>query len=375
MGRGTTQAERSMPLQPGTPEYAAQIEQQRLKQVEMDRAFSEQMNAAQQQAGGGAAGGNRPGYKLLGDESGGIFGIPGLPGWEDVAKIGIDYGIGKATETSPKDVGKDYGKAYAESYPRIMGAHRDEVEAMLQKDLDMQRQFTPQQQRLAYEGYVGSEAAKMLPEGYVPGVREYAQLGADVDNITRRGAAGTDLDIMRQQGPYMAESTMDQLAITDQPWKQTRDAGAQKVQELLGSINMGGLSGGERAEVERMNARRNLQRGSAGGGGNLTAIENAMQFGSALDRKRAALGNALQTATSFMAGSRSGFDPVQATLGRSSGTNQIASGFQGVQPVQNYSNQMPSLPTNIMTGVDSGNFFDTVARGGKSRTDWLNPGN
>jgi hypothetical protein len=296
-------------------------------------------------------------------------------GWEDIIPIAVDWAIGKEGEKSGKDVGKDYGKAYAESYPRIMGAHRDEVESMMQKDLDMQRQFTPQQQRLAYEGLVGSEAAKMLPEGYVPGIREHAQLGADVENITRRGAAGTDLDIMRMQGPYMAQATMDQLAQTDQPWLQTREAGRQKVQDLLGSINMGGLSGGERAEIERMNARRNMQRGSAGGGGNLTAIENAMQFGSALDRKRAALGNALQTATNFMAGSRSGFDPVQATLGRGSGTNQIASGFQGVQPVQNYSNQMPGLPTNLMQGVNTGgNFFDTLARGGKSRTDWLNPG-
>ena len=296
-------------------------------------------------------------------------------GWEDIIPIAVDWAIGKEGEKSGKDVGKDYGKAYAESYPRIMGAHRDEVESMMQKDLDMQRQFDPQQRRLAWEGMQGSEGIKDYKPGFIPGVVDYAGLGGEVDHVTRRMAAGTDKSIMDLQGPYMAENVMDQLAITDQPWLQTRDAGAQKLQELLGSINMGGLSGGERAEIERMNARRNMQRGSAGGGGNLTAIENAMQFGSALDRKRAALGNALQTATNFMAGSRSGFDPVQATLGRGSGTNQIASGFQGVQPVQNYSNQMPGLPTNLMQGVNTGgNFFDTLARGGKSRTDWLNPG-
>ena len=296
-------------------------------------------------------------------------------GWEDIIPIAVDWAIGKEGEKSGKDVGKDYGKAYAESYPRIMGAHRDEVESMMQKDLDMQRQFDPQQRRLAWEGMQGSEGIKDYKPGFIPGVVDYAGLGGEVDHVTRRMAAGTDKSIMDLQGPYMARNVMDQLAITDQPWMQTRDAGAQKLGELLGSINMSGLSGGERAEIERMNARRNMQRGSAGGGGNLTAIENAMQFGSALDRKRAALGNALQTATNFMAGSRSGFDPVQATLGRGSGTNQIAAGFQGVQPVQNYSNQMPGLPTNLMQGVNTGgNFFDTLARGGKSRTDWLNPG-
>jgi len=292
-------------------------------------------------------------------------------GWDDIIPGLINYGVGKATETSPKDVGEDYGKAYAESYPRIMGAHRDEVEAMLQKDLNMQRQFTPQQQRLAWETAQGSEGIKDYKPGFVPGAVDYVGLEGEADHWKRRLAAGTDKTIMDLQGPEMAQNVMDQLAVTDQPWLQTRETGRQKVQDLLGSINMSGLSGGERAEIERMNARRNMQRGSAGGGGNLTAIENAMQFGSALDRKRAALGNALNTATNFMAGSRSGFDPVQATLGRGSGTNQIAAGFQGVQPVQNYSNQMPSLPTNIMTGTNQGGLLGTLKQGKSVIDQWL----
>jgi len=296
-------------------------------------------------------------------------------GWDDAANLAIDYWAGKKGERTGRDVGEEYGKAYAESYPRVMQAHRDEAEAMMQKDLNLQRQFTPKQQRLAWETAQGSEGIKDYKPGFVPGAIDYVGLEGEADHWKRRLAAATDKTIMDLQGPYMAENVMNQLAVTDKPWMDTRDAGAAKLQELLGSINMSGLSGGERAEIERMNARRNMQRGSAGGGGNLTAIENAMQFGSAMDRKRAALGNALQTATNFMAGSRSGFDPVQATLGRGSGTNQIAAGFQGVQPVQNYSNQMPGLPTNMLQGVNSGgNIFDTLARGGKSRTSWLDPG-
>ena len=175
----------------------------------------------------------------------------------------------------------------------------------------------------------------------------------------------------------MAESTMDQLAITDQPWLQSRDLGRQKVAELLGSINMGGLYGGERAEIERMNARRNLQRGQAGGGGNLTAIENAMQFGSRLDQKRSQLGQALQAATNFMAGSRSGFDPIQATLGRSSGTNQIAGNFQGVQPVQNYMGAGQAAPSNLLQGsLDQDNsFLGRISRGAKTLENFWQGGN
>ena len=292
-------------------------------------------------------------------------------GWDDLAKdaasAGINYWAGKAGDRSGADVGAEYGDAYSKSYPKIMEANRGEIQAMMQKDLDMQRQFTPQQQRLDYDTLAGDK------EAGIPGVLDYGRVGSRLTDQTRSLDAGTDLDIMRQQGPYMAQSTMDQLAITDQPFMRTREAGARGINDLLGSINMSGLSGGERAEIERMNARRNMQRGSAGGGGNLTAIENAMQFGSAMDRKRAALGNALQTATGFMSGSRSGFDPIQATLGRGSGTNQIAAGFQGVQPVTNYSNQMPGMPS--MAGVNTGgNVFDTMSRGGASIDSWLNPG-
>ena len=301
--------------------------------------------------------------------NGGILGTG--YGWDDLAKdaasAGINYWAGKAGDRSGADVGAEYGDAYSKSYPKIMEANRGEIQAMMQKDLDMQRQFTPQQQRLDYDTLAGDK------EAGIPGVLDYGRVGSRLTDQTRSLDAGTDLDIMRQQGPYMAQSTMDQLAITDQPFMRTREAGAQGINDLLGSINMSGLSGGERAEIERMNARRNMQRGSAGGGGNLTAIENAMQFGSAMDRKRAALGNALQTATNFMAGSRSGYDPVQAVLGRGSGTNQIAAGFQGVQPVKNYSNQMPGMPS--MAGVNTGgNVFDTMSRGGASIDSWLNPG-
>ena len=293
---------------------------------------------------------------------------------QKIAEEGINYAIGEATRQDPKDIGEAHGEISAESYKQMMDAIRAEMQPMLQKEFEMQQEFDPQQRRLAWEGMQGSEGIKGFDKDFIPGVRDYGLLGGQLENITRRLGAGTDLDIMNMQGPYMAKATMDQLAQTDQPWLQTREAGRQKVQDLLNSINMGGLSGGERAEVERMNARRNLQRGSAGGGGNLTAIENAMQFGSALDRKRAALGNALQTATNFMAGSRSGFDPVQASLGRGSGTNQIAAGFQGVQPVKDYSGQMPNLSSNIMEGVTPGGFLNTAKQGAQWKYDWLNPG-
>ena len=416
---------RNQPLVPGTPEYEAALATQRAKQDAMRRQFvevqpgapgmtQEQAEAwqAQQQARadnelaeilkqihggnegerqltpvegtpnatGSTAGRNTArSVQLMGGEDDGLFGT-GISGGDLLGSAigaGINYAVGKAGEKDAGDVGKAQGEAFEESYPKIVKSVTGQLKPIAKAEYDVKREFAPKDQRLQYEQFVGSEEAKNLPEGYVPGIREYAILDSDVDHIRRRGGAATDLDIMRLQGPYMAESSMDQLAITDQPFLQSRDLGRQKVAELLGSINMGGLSGGERAEIERMNARRNLQRGQAGGGGNLTAIENAMQFGSRLDQKRSQLGQALQSATNFMAGSRTGYDPIQATLGRSSGSGAVTGNFQGVQPVQNYMAAGQTAPSNLIQGSleQDNSFFGRVGRGAKTLENFWQGGN
>jgi hypothetical protein len=289
---------------------------------------------------------------------------------EGIAPAIFSWGIGELLKDDPKDVGKATGQQLAAIYKQQQAAIRSQIPADTAAWMEQQGTLAPYVNRLAYEQAVGSEEAKRLPAGYFPGDRERAQIDADVDYVKRFGASGTDLDILRMKGPYMAEAYKEQLGLTDAPWMQARETGSQKLQELLGSINMGGLSGGERAEIERMNARRNLQRGQAGGGGNLTAIENAMQFGSALDRKRAALGQALQTATNFMIGSRSGYDPIQATLGRPGGTGQATGQFQGVQPTT------PTMGSNLMAGVQptgTTGVLGTMQAGGDWLSNWLTP--
>ena len=46
---------------------------------------------------------------------------------------------------------------YAASYPHIMSAIRTELPKTTEAELDVQRRFTPQQQRLAWETAQGSE--------------------------------------------------------------------------------------------------------------------------------------------------------------------------------------------------------------------------
>jgi hypothetical protein len=40
----------------------------------------------------------------------GFLGIPGAPSWEDLAQLGVNYGLGKASEKSPAEAGREYGE-------------------------------------------------------------------------------------------------------------------------------------------------------------------------------------------------------------------------------------------------------------------------
>ena len=227
--------------------------------------------------------------------------------------------LGELGQQDPKDQGKAVGEAQGEAYEELMEAYRNQQLPQALKDLEVQSLLAPLQQRLNYEQLLGSEEAKLLPEGFTPGVKQYQTLDSDLEKMKRQSGAAINLDILREQGPYIAQAIMNQMQLTDKPFLDARERGGQAAVDLLNSINLQGLSGGERAEIERSNALRNLQRqGTTDSGGNLAAIENAMNFGSRLDKKKAQLGSALQAVTNFAAGTRSGVDPLQASTNDSS---------------------------------------------------------
>ena len=104
-----------------------------------------------------------------------------------------------------------------------------------------------------------------------------------------------------------------------------------KTVDLLNSINLNGLSGGERSEVERALNQSNYATGNLGLDNATNAVQNAMQYGDRLSQKRADLAGAISTATGFSGGGApSRFGTVSANTGMAGDNNQALGFGSGV---------------------------------------------
>ena len=147
---------------------------------------------------------------------------------------------------------------------------------------------------------------------------QLAQLQNEIGRQNALYSAGTDLGVLQGPGRALVNQGLALQQSVDPEYYQTRALAGQKIGDLLNSINLNGLSGSERAEVERSVNRSNQNNGSADVGSNIKTVENAAQFGSALQNKRNALGQAIQQATQFLPTSKSGVDVFQQATGRPS---------------------------------------------------------
>jgi len=85
---------------------------------------------------------------------------------------------------------------------------------------------------------------------------------------------------------------------------------ATKTADLLNSINLNGLSGGERAAVERSLAQSATATGNLGLDNATNAVANAMSYGDRMAQKRAELNSYINTANSGNAQRNASFNPV-----------------------------------------------------------------
>lgn len=101
---------------------------------------------------------------------------------------------------------------------------------------------------------------------------------------------------------------------------------------LVNSINLNGLSGGEQAATERSLNQSNYATGNLGLDNATNAVANAMNFGNALQAKRTALGSALNTATGVTTANNNVFNPV--TTATNSGNTSTNFGLGTFNPTQ-----------------------------------------
>jgi len=136
---------------------------------------------------------------------------------------------------------------------------------------------------------------------------------------------------------------------------------------LVNSINLNGLSGGEQAAAERSLNQSNYATGNLGLDNATNAVSNAMNFGNALQAKRAALGSALGAAQGVASNQNQFVNPVGTALG--SGNVSSNFGLGTFNPTQGANAGNAAL--NFGSGVFGGQASNASAQrsfGGSSNT-------
>jgi hypothetical protein len=187
---------------------------------------------------------------------------------------------------------------------------------------------------------------------------QVAQAGNQVAQTYATGGANTAASVAAS--PATQQIAASQLALNqlqNPQYYSVLNNSANRVNDLLNSINLQGLSGGEQAQVERSLNQSNAASGNANMPNALTTVGNAMTFGNALQQKQAALSTALNTASSLLPQSETNFNPVGTALSAAASNAAAAPGsseFQSANP------NATSSAQNLATGTSS-NLLNTIA--------------
>ena len=165
--------------------------------------------------------------------------------------------------------------------------------------------------------------------GYAPG---YAQVG---NNLSQQQAGNTAQLLAGNGGVASLEA-----AGLSNILNPAQAASNGQAANLVNSINLNGLSGGEQSAVDRSLSQSNYATGNLGLDNATTAVSNAMNFGNALQAKRTALGSALGAAGGVAANQNTFAQPVQTAL--NAGNTSGNFGLSTFNPTQ--ANQFATTP-------------------------------
>ena len=251
-------------------------------------------------------------------------------------------------------------RSYIANLPKMLSTTAANVLPTEQALLDASSVISPQQAQLETDLY----------RTYGPQIN---QIGSDIARQNALAQAGSDLAVLQGPGKDLAASAVAAQKVADPEYYAARAQAMEQLSRLFGSLQdpSGGLSGSERAEVERAIARREANAGSLGTPTNIGTVQAGMDFGKAGEDRRAAkqtaIANSVGAATSFLPTAKSGIDVFQVATGRSSQPNTGESRLSGTADVGNstfatgnnlFNNigalqqQNNSLTANKKTGLD-----------------------
>jgi len=216
-------------------------------------------------------------------------------------------------------------RGYVDNLDSFINATTRNILPSEQATLDAKKIINPQQQQLDYD-----IARQFLPQ--------FTELGLQQQNQENMGRAVNDTALLNGPGKDLVRANLEAQKIADPEFFANRERTGDKLGMLLDTLDDpdSGLDGSERAEIERSLARDNQAKGLETPT-NISAVSNAMNFGSAgAARKRSkqdAINKAMQSASQTLPQLRSGVDVLQLTTNRPSQVNQGVNRFGENQQV------------------------------------------
>lgn len=173
-----------------------------------------------------------------------------------------------------------------------------------------------EQAKLAAAQEVSPAYAQLMNELYAKYAPELARTGAAVESAARMGSAQTDADILARYGVPLATSYRVADNALNPEVAAVRAANADKLGQLLGSINLNAPN----IEAERLVGQEAARTGNLATPSATSTVANALSFGNELQKRRDALGAAIGQATQFGATNRTTFNPVENAVTRGAST-------------------------------------------------------
>jgi hypothetical protein len=204
----------------------------------------------------------------------------------------------------------------------VMKAYRENIIPMIQQQVAAARQYEPEMQKLREEISPREQALNArLYEQFGP---EFARIGSDIARQNAQAQAETDLGIVSGTGRELVREAMRTQREADPEAYRARELALANLEQLQGSLTdpNAGLSGAERAEIDRSMARENFARGVGATPTATSTVSNAMAFGGAGEarkqQRQSAIANAAQLAAGSVQPLSSRIDTFQLTTGRPS---------------------------------------------------------
>jgi hypothetical protein len=268
--------------------------------------------------------------------------------------LSIVLGHSMVWESSRLEVDNDIPKGFfvngtnvipntSESMESVMKAYRENLIPMIQNQIQAAKAYEPEMQTLREQ--ISPREQQLNADLYAKYGPQFAKTGSDIARQNAQAQAETDLGIVSGTGRDLVREAMKTQKEADPEAYRARELALANLEKLQGSLTdpNAGLSGAERAEIDRSMARENFARGTGATPTATSTVSNAMAFGQAGEARKAqrqsAIANAAQLAAGAVQPLSSRIDTFQLTTGRPS-VNQGEARTGGAREVGQESNAM-----------------------------------